>query len=77
MAVLRTAATQTPRADVRPPELDRRVTTQADLRARELVMLPERSINVRLEGDMQSYRWTLNGRRFDPTDPYASAMEVP
>ena len=25
---------------------------------------------------MQSYRWTLNGRRFDPTDVYASALEV-
>lgn len=80
MAVLRTSAAQAPRADVRPPELDRRVATQADLRASEQVMLPERvvdrRIDVRLEGDMQSYRWTLNGRRFDPTDLYASAMQV-
>ena len=80
LAVLRTGSGTTPPPDARPLELDRRVATHADLRAREQVMLParspERELTIRLDGEMRSFRWTVNGRRFDPRDIYASALEV-
>ena len=80
MAVLRTSAAAAPRPDVRPLELDRRVTEDAGLRASEKVRLParaaDRELAIRLDGDMRDYRWTVNGRRFDPGDIRASALDV-
>ena len=69
LAVIRTAVGAPPAADVRPTELDGRLATATDLRAAEEVVLPtkdpDRTLEFRLGGDMASYRWTLNSRRFD------------
>jgi multicopper oxidase len=80
LAVLRTGAGEAPPPDVRPVELDRRLLSTADLHATAEASLQDRAADrvlaVRLEGDMQSYRLTLNGKRFDPADPWAGALEV-
>ena len=80
LAFLRTAAGELPAADVRPAELDRRVLRTEDLRATAASSLRDRPADrvlaVRLEGDMQGYRWMLNGRRFDPADPWAGALDL-
>ncbi|QYG94284.1 multicopper oxidase family protein [Iamia sp. SCSIO 61187] len=68
LAVIRTATGTAPTPDVRPAELEGRLLTLADLRATEGVTLPprtpDRTLDFRLAGDMDSYRWTLNGRPF-------------
>jgi len=65
-AVLRTSSGATPRADVGPAELDRLLVTVADLRATGAVDLgkrpPTRSYRLALDGDMDNYRWTINGK---------------
>jgi len=65
-AVLRTSRGATPRADVGPAELDRLLVTVADLRATGAVDLgkrpPTRSYRLALDGDMDNYRWTINGK---------------
>jgi len=69
LAVIRTGTGTAPAADVRPAELDGQLLTVDDLRATEAVALPsatpDRTLDFRLEGDMATYRWTINGRAFD------------
>jgi FtsP/CotA-like multicopper oxidase with cupredoxin domain len=75
-AVLRTSRGATPPADVRPAELDRLLVTVADLRATSGVDLgprpPTRSYRLALDGDMDRYRWTINGK----THHQAAPLEV-
>ena len=65
-AVVRTGRGAAPRAGVRPAELDRWLLTVADLDADRAVDLGGRPIGrthrLVLVGDMQRYRWTINGR---------------
>jgi FtsP/CotA-like multicopper oxidase with cupredoxin domain len=65
LAVVRTGRGATPPVKVRPVELDRVLVTVADLRAADAVDLgtraPTRSYRLVLDGDMQRYRWTING----------------
>jgi FtsP/CotA-like multicopper oxidase with cupredoxin domain len=65
MAVVRTASGAAPGARARPAELRRRLLRLADLRATEAAALPdrrpERSHDLVLEGDMMTWRWTING----------------
>jgi multicopper oxidase len=63
----------TPRLDSRPAELDGRLLTAAGLRPAAGVDLgarePARTHRLVLAGDMQRYRWTINGRTFDRAVP--------
>ncbi len=72
-AVVRTGRGPTPRLDTRPPELDGRLLTAAGLRPAAGVDLgsrdPARTHRLVLAGDMQQYRWTINGRTFDRAVP--------
>ncbi|MEU7872205.1 multicopper oxidase family protein [Dactylosporangium sp. NPDC049140] len=73
LAVVRTGAGDVPRADARPVELDRAVTTTGSLRATERVRLderhPDRTHRLELGGSMMPYRWTINGATFDDARP--------
>jgi FtsP/CotA-like multicopper oxidase with cupredoxin domain len=64
-AVVRTGRGTAPRASVRPAELDRWVLTVADLDADGAVDLGRRPVGrthrLVLDGDMRTYRWTING----------------
>jgi FtsP/CotA-like multicopper oxidase with cupredoxin domain len=72
-AVVRTSRGAKPRASVRPPELDRLVITVADLRATAAVDLgprsPTRTYRLALDGDMNRYRWTINGKTHHAAAP--------
>jgi len=76
LAVVRTSPGATPRADVGPAELDRMLVTVEDLRATGAVDLgprsPTRSYRLALDGDMDRYRWTINGK----THHEAAPLEV-
>lgn len=65
LAVVRTNGGSAPRASVRPPELRRRLVTVDDLQAADGVDLgpltPQRIHRLVLDGDMATYRWTING----------------
>jgi FtsP/CotA-like multicopper oxidase with cupredoxin domain len=65
MAVVRTASGAAPAANTRPAELRRRLLRLADLRATEAAALPDRppdrGHDLVLEGDMMTWRWTING----------------
>jgi multicopper oxidase len=65
MAVVRTASGAVPGARARPAGLRRRLLRLADLRATEAAALPERrpdrTHDLVLEGDMMTWRWTING----------------
>jgi multicopper oxidase len=65
LAVVRTNRGPTPRADVRPRELRRRLLTVDDLQAAAGVDLgpatPHRTHRLVLDGNMATYRWTING----------------
>jgi multicopper oxidase len=64
-AVVRSGREAAPRASVRPAELDRWVLTVADLDADGAVDLGRRPVDrthrLVLDGDMATYRWTING----------------
>ncbi|WP_433498817.1 multicopper oxidase family protein [Sphaerimonospora sp. CA-214678] len=72
MALVRTGAGQAPDATVRVPELNRRVLQVGDLDAASEVFLadktPDTTHTLALGGDMKSYRWTINGRLYDPEE---------
>lgn len=74
-AVLRTAQGSTRPASALPRELDGRVLQVEDLRATDAAALPERDVDTEvtavLDGDMSTYRWTINGKTFEETDPLA------
>ena len=69
LAVIHTGAGAPPARNVRPAELEGQLLTVDDLRAADAVALPsrrpDRTLAFRLDGNMGSYRWTLNGRPFD------------
>lgn len=73
LALVRTGSGSPPPAQVRPAELDRQVTITSDLRAAESVRLPDRAPDrthrLILEGSMMPYRWTINGKTFDESEP--------
>jgi FtsP/CotA-like multicopper oxidase with cupredoxin domain len=70
LALIRAGSGAAPPVNVSPAELDGKVLTAADLRAAEAVSLPsrapDRDLLLRLDGTMQDYRWTINGRPFEP-----------
>jgi len=75
VGVLRTtdaAASAAPQSDASLPELDREVLRYADLKPHASVALQNRpvdkTIKLRLTGDMMSYNWSLNDKRFPDTD---------
>jgi FtsP/CotA-like multicopper oxidase with cupredoxin domain len=65
LAVVQTGRGPTPRASVRPEELRRRLLTIDDLKAAAGVDLgpvtPHRTHRLVLDGNMTTYRWTING----------------
>jgi FtsP/CotA-like multicopper oxidase with cupredoxin domain len=73
MAIVRTGAGDVPGAEVRVPELDRRVLLGTDLRGAPEVLVGDRPVDRRydvvLAGAMMPYRWTINGARFPDTKP--------
>ncbi|RVW02226.1 multicopper oxidase family protein [Rhodococcus xishaensis] len=72
-ALLRSGPGSAPGPDVRPRELDGRVGTVDMFTATGEVMLPQGppdvDLSAELGGDMMSYRWTINGRTYDQTEP--------
>jgi multicopper oxidase len=75
-AVVRTSPGAAPGANVRPAELDRWVVTVADLDADGAVDLGRRPVarthRLVLDGDMETYRWTINGRAHHGAAPLAA-----
>jgi FtsP/CotA-like multicopper oxidase with cupredoxin domain len=73
LAVVRTGGGRAPSADVRVPELGRRVMFSGDLSAAPETRLPEgapdREFDIVLAGSMAPYRWTVNGRTFPDAEP--------
>jgi FtsP/CotA-like multicopper oxidase with cupredoxin domain len=65
LAVIRTGRGPVPRAGVRPGELQRRLLTVDDLQATAGADLgpvaPHRTHRLVLDGNMATYRWTING----------------
>jgi FtsP/CotA-like multicopper oxidase with cupredoxin domain len=74
LAVVRTSRGATPRPDVHPDQLGRRLITVADLQAVAEVDLgkrtPHRTHRLVLEGDMENYRWTINGQTMHGATPF-------
>ena len=75
-AVVRTSSGATPRAGVRPAELDRWVVTVADLYADSAVDLGRRPVSrthrLVLDGNMETYRWTITGHAHLGAAPLAA-----
>jgi FtsP/CotA-like multicopper oxidase with cupredoxin domain len=73
LAVVRSGRGAAPAPDAHPDELGGRLLTVADLRATAAADLgrrpPDRVHELVLEGDMASYRWTINGRTAHGTAP--------
>lgn len=73
LAVVRTGAGTAPPADVKPAELNGSVAVGSDLRVGSGAQLHgrglDRSHDVVLGGSMTDYRWTINGKAFEETDP--------
>jgi FtsP/CotA-like multicopper oxidase with cupredoxin domain len=71
--LLRAGRGTPPPARARPTELDGRLLDPARLRADPSVALPQRSParthRLTLSGGMGEFRWTINGRTFDPDRP--------
>ncbi|MFF3615667.1 multicopper oxidase family protein [Streptomyces sp. NPDC002580] len=80
LALLRTGSGSAPGPTVRPAELDGLIVTAATLRAADGVRLeekePDRVHRVTLSGNMDTYDWAINGRRFDMADPTANPLLV-
>ncbi len=79
-AIVRTGSGDAPRGRRTIPELDRNVLTARRLTADPSVVLPTRTVDreltATLSGSMMAYDWAINGRRFDPANPLAGALEV-
>jgi len=71
--LLRAGRGTPPPAHARPAELDGRLLDPAALRADPSVALPPRpparTHRLTLSGGMDGFRWTINGRTFDPDRP--------
>jgi FtsP/CotA-like multicopper oxidase with cupredoxin domain len=72
-ALLRTGPGSVPDSSAHPGELDGQVGTVEVFTAADRAALPSQEPNLQLAaalgGDMQSYRWTINGRTFDQLEP--------
>ncbi|MDP3209883.1 MAG: multicopper oxidase domain-containing protein, partial [Rhodoglobus sp.] len=79
-ALLRTGGGAAPTPMTVLPETYQRVGTAGKLAAAEEVTLPnlpvDRTVRVTLGGGMGRYDWTLNGRRFDASNPLDGARQV-
>jgi multicopper oxidase len=73
LAVVRTNKGSSPRANVRPRELRRQLLTVDHLQAAAGVDLgsaaPQRTHRLVLDGSMETYRWTINGRTMHKSTP--------
>jgi FtsP/CotA-like multicopper oxidase with cupredoxin domain len=73
LALVRTGSGAAPSASARPAELDRMVLYGTALDSVDSARLPmrgpDRLYELRLEGSMNPYRWTINGRSSPDTDP--------
>lgn len=71
LALLRTGAGAAPAAPVRPKELDGKLVAYRNLTPADAVRLPtrdtDRTIELKLTGDMMNYNWAFNNHTFDPT----------
>ncbi|MFE1289431.1 multicopper oxidase family protein [Streptomyces sp. NPDC058751] len=80
MALVRTGSGGLPDPAVRPPELNGRTVTAGELRASDAVRLeakdPDQVLRVRLTGDMGTYDWGINGKRFDMAAPASDPLLV-
>ncbi|QHC26782.1 multicopper oxidase domain-containing protein [Streptomyces sp. GS7] len=74
LAVLRTANGRDPDDRYRLRELDGHVMTADKLRAHESVRArsrrPDRTLNMRLTGNMLRFNWAINGRPYTPSQRY-------
>lgn len=79
MAILRTGSGTVPPVGTTLPQT-RKPAMAADLVAAASVSLPTKPINrtltVELTGDMASYGWGINGKRFDIEDPLREALAI-
>jgi FtsP/CotA-like multicopper oxidase with cupredoxin domain len=73
LAVVRTSQGSAPRANARPKELRGRLLTVGDLQAAAGADLgraaPQRTHRLVLDGSMEPYRWTINGRTMHKSAP--------
>ncbi|MFE9882886.1 multicopper oxidase family protein [Streptomyces sp. NPDC005784] len=80
MAVIRTGSGSTPKATVRPRELDGMLMAAAQLHAADDVRLvpkkADRVHRIELTGGMMTYNWAINGKRFDMNNPTANPITV-
>ncbi|MFD8380865.1 multicopper oxidase family protein [Streptomyces sp. NPDC059679] len=80
MALVRTGSGSTPKATVRPKELNGRILTASQLRAADDVRLPSKKVDrehrVELTGGMDKYNWAINGKAFDMDDPAAHPLTI-
>lgn len=80
MALVRTGSGGSPRANVRPKELDGMIMSASQLKASDDARLPSKKVDrvhrVELTGSMMAYDWAINGRRFDMSDPTAHPITV-
>ncbi|WP_327433556.1 multicopper oxidase family protein [Streptomyces sp. NBC_01236] len=80
MAVIRTGSGSTPKASVRPRELDGMLMTASQLHAADDVRLApkkaDRVHRIELTGGMMTYNWAINGKRFDMNNPTAHPITV-
>jgi FtsP/CotA-like multicopper oxidase with cupredoxin domain len=79
-ALVRTGPGATPPENARPAELGGMLVAASQLRATDDVRLtakaPDVTHTVELTGGMGSYNWSLNGIRFDMSDPAAHPFTV-
>ncbi|MEV5987158.1 multicopper oxidase family protein [Streptomyces sp. NPDC052051] len=80
MAVVRTGSGGRPEATVRPKELDGEIIAASRLKAADDVRLAARKTDrvhrIELTGSMAAYDWSINGKRFDMSDPAADPIMV-
>ncbi|WP_405848701.1 multicopper oxidase family protein [Streptomyces sp. NBC_01518] len=80
LALVRTGSGSTPKATVRPKELDGMIMTASQLRADDDVRLKSAKTDVthqiKLTGGMGQYNWAINGKPFDMKDPEANPILV-
>jgi FtsP/CotA-like multicopper oxidase with cupredoxin domain len=80
MAVVRTGSGGTPKATVRPNELNGMIMSASQLRPADDVRLSSRKADqvhrIELTGGMMKYNWAINGKQFDMNDPTANPITV-
>lgn len=80
LALVRTGSGSTPKATVRPKELDGMIMSASQFRAADDVRLKSARTDVthriKLTGNMMKYDWAINGTPFDMKDPEANPIVV-